>query len=73
MGNEHSGVSKTAIKMADRKVYIPMEGMVQSFNISVAAGIMMYEVKRQREEVGIKKYKLEEKEKEGLVKKIIWQ
>ncbi len=73
MGNEHSGVSKTAIKMADRKIYIPMEGMVQSFNISVAAGIMMYEVKRQREEAGIKKYKLDNEEKEKLVKKIIWQ
>jgi len=73
MGNEHSGVSKTAIKMADRKVYIPMEGMVQSFNISVAAGIMMYEVKRQRENAGIKKFKLDNEEREKLVKKIIWQ
>lgn len=73
MGNEHRGVSKTAIKMADRKVYIPMEGMVQSFNISVAAGILMYEIKRQREKAGIEKYRLEKEGKEKLKKKIIWQ
>jgi len=64
MGNEHRGVSETAIKMADRKIYIPMEGMVQSFNISVAAGIMMYEVSRQRKERGGGKYKQEVKKKD---------
>jgi len=61
MGNEHRGVSETAVKMADRKIYIPMEGMVQSFNISVAAGIMMYELSRQRKEEGGKKYKTKTK------------
>lgn len=49
-GNEHRGLSKEARKGADRKVYIPMKGMVQSFNLSVTAAILMYEINRQREE-----------------------
>ena len=48
LGNEHRGLSKTAVKMADEKIYIPMRGMVQSFNLSVSAAIVMYEVDRQR-------------------------
>lgn len=68
LGNEHRGLSPTAIKMADRKIYLPMVGMVQSLNLSVTAAIMMYEVARQREKVGKKKYFLEKKEVEGLIK-----
>jgi tRNA (guanosine-2'-O-)-methyltransferase len=48
LGNEHRGLSKTAVNMADEKIYIPMRGMVQSFNLSVTAAIMMYEADRQR-------------------------
>jgi tRNA (guanosine-2'-O-)-methyltransferase len=48
LGNEHRGLSETAIKMADEKIYIPMRGMVQSLNLSVTAAIMMYEIDRQR-------------------------
>ena len=47
-GNEHRGLSDEAIKGADEKIYIPMKGMVQSLNISVTAGIVMYELDRQR-------------------------
>jgi len=49
-GNEHSGLSLETIEAADRRVSIPMRGMVQSLNISVTAGIVMYEVVRQRME-----------------------
>ncbi len=49
-GNEHSGLSLETIEAADRKISIPMRGMVQSLNISVTAGIVMYEVTRQRME-----------------------
>lgn len=52
LGNEHRGLSPTAAKMADRKIYLPMVGMVQSLNLSVTAAIMMYEVTRQREMIG---------------------
>jgi tRNA (guanosine-2'-O-)-methyltransferase len=43
LGNEHRGLSEEAIKMADEKIYIPMLGMVQSLNLSVTAGICMWE------------------------------
>ncbi len=48
LGNEHRGLSEKAISIADEKIYIPMLGMVQSLNLSVTAGIVMYEYKRQR-------------------------
>jgi tRNA (guanosine-2'-O-)-methyltransferase len=47
-GNEHRGVSQSAIDGADEKIYIPMKGMVQSLNLSVTAGIVMWEYVRQR-------------------------
>jgi len=47
-GNEHFGLSLETIEAADKRVNIPMRGMVQSLNISVTAGIVMYEVTRQR-------------------------
>ncbi|MEE1097936.1 MAG: 23S rRNA (guanosine(2251)-2'-O)-methyltransferase RlmB [Bacteroidales bacterium] len=49
MGNEEKGVSPQIIKMADRLVFIPIKGVIESLNVSVAAGVMMYEVVRQRE------------------------
>ncbi len=48
VGNEHRGVSPTAIKAADRKLYLPMAGFVQSFNVSVTAALFLYEIARQR-------------------------
>ena len=56
LGNEHRGVSRKVITMSDRKIYIPMTGMVQSLNISVAAGIIMWEITRQRKNFGMEKY-----------------
>ncbi len=49
-GNEHGGLSSDAIKGADQTMYIPMNGMVQSLNISVTAGICLFEMSRQRNE-----------------------
>jgi tRNA (guanosine-2'-O-)-methyltransferase len=48
LGNEHRGVSDDAAELADKKIYIPMFGMVQSLNISVAAAVIIYEALRQR-------------------------
>jgi len=48
VGNEHRGVSPDAIRLADRKLYLPMQGFVQSFNVSVTAALFMYEIVRQR-------------------------
>jgi tRNA (guanosine-2'-O-)-methyltransferase len=48
LGNEHRGVSEEAAASADIKFQIPMFGMVQSLNVSVAAAITLYEAVRQR-------------------------
>lgn len=47
-GNEHRGVSPEAEKLADETFYIPMRGMIQSLNVSVAAAVSLYEAQRQR-------------------------
>ena len=41
LGNEYSGLSQQAQSMCDQFIYIPMSGMVQSLNVSVAAGILI--------------------------------
>lgn len=70
VGNESRGLSKKAIDLADKKIYIPMRGMVQSFNVSVTAAIFLYEVTRQRMDKP-KKYLLPPKEREKLVRDFI--
>jgi tRNA (guanosine-2'-O-)-methyltransferase len=47
-GNEHRGVSDEAAAQADGNFYIPMVGMIQSLNVSVAAAVALYEAFRQR-------------------------
>ncbi len=53
LGNEREGVSPAAAAAADVRVKIPMQGMVQSLNLSVAAGVLLYEALRQREARGM--------------------
>jgi len=48
MGNEHRGVSEEAAKLSDGTIYIPMRGMIQSLNVSVATAVTLYEAQRQR-------------------------
>lgn len=48
MGAEDVGISQEIMDLCDEKVYIPMFGKIESLNVSVAAGVMMYEVVRQR-------------------------
>ena len=47
-GNEHRGVSDEAAQEADGIIQIPMLGMIQSLNVSVACAIVLYETLRQR-------------------------
>jgi tRNA (guanosine-2'-O-)-methyltransferase len=47
-GNEHRGVSDDAAKGADGTFKIPMLGMIESLNISVACGVTLFEALRQR-------------------------
>lgn len=53
MGNEHSGVAQEWLDCVDGELYIPMRGMIQSFNVSVAAAIILAEAARQRELAGM--------------------
>jgi 23S rRNA (guanosine2251-2'-O)-methyltransferase len=48
MGSEETGISEEYLKLCDKKVKIPMVGETQSLNVAVAAGIIMFEVLRQR-------------------------
>jgi tRNA (guanosine-2'-O-)-methyltransferase len=48
MGNEHRGVDENVARLVDGELYIPMFGMVQSLNVSVAAATILYEAMRQR-------------------------
>ncbi|VAH28327.1 unnamed protein product [Triticum turgidum subsp. durum] len=42
VGNETMGISDVALKLSDMHCSVPMKGMVDSFNVSVAAGILMH-------------------------------
>ena len=48
MGREHTGLSKALEGRCDTLVSLPMAGEVASLNVSVATGICLYEVLRQR-------------------------
>ncbi len=47
-GNEHLGVSSEAGALADGRFMIPMYGMIESLNVSVACAVALYEALRQR-------------------------
>ena len=53
VGNEVEGVSKESLEIADKKILIPMYGMTQSLNVSVATAVILYEAQRQRELAGM--------------------
>lgn len=55
MGNEHRGVSEEAASKSDGTFYIPMMGIIQSLNVSVANAVTLYEACRQRQEAGMYK------------------
>ncbi|OUV70241.1 MAG: 23S rRNA (guanosine(2251)-2'-O)-methyltransferase RlmB [Flavobacteriales bacterium TMED123] len=48
MGSEEDGVSAEFLKICDAKAKIPMSGKIASLNVSVATGVILYEVIRQR-------------------------
>jgi tRNA (guanosine-2'-O-)-methyltransferase len=53
VGTELFGVSEAALALSDQQVMIPMKGMTQSLNVSVACAIVLYEAMRQREAAGL--------------------
>jgi len=48
LGSEGKGISAEYLKFADGEVSIPIQGDISSLNVSVAAGVLLYEVVRQR-------------------------
>ncbi len=64
-GNEHRGVTDKAIRLSDTILTIPMNGMVESLNVSVSAACVMAEITRQRSTNG-KPYTLLLKEQQQL-------
>ncbi|MCK9618731.1 MAG: 23S rRNA (guanosine(2251)-2'-O)-methyltransferase RlmB [Lentimicrobiaceae bacterium] len=48
LGSEEDGISHEYLKKADLQVKIPLLGEIASLNVSVAAGILLYEVVKQR-------------------------
>jgi 23S rRNA (guanosine2251-2'-O)-methyltransferase len=48
MGSEDTGIMPTLLKFTDNVVRIPLKGEIESLNVSVAAGLMLFEAVRQR-------------------------
>ncbi len=48
VGNEEKGIRKLTADKCDHLVYIPMKGKIQSLNVSVATGILLFEILKQR-------------------------
>ena len=48
MGSEEKGIYEANLRICSHQVRIPMSGVIESLNVSVAAGVMLYEAVRQR-------------------------
>ncbi|VEA69377.1 tRNA (guanosine(18)-2'-O)-methyltransferase [Serratia plymuthica] len=53
LGQEKTGITEEALALADQDIIIPMIGMVQSLNVSVASALILYEAQRQRHNAGM--------------------
>ena len=52
MGSEEDGIDPSLLRLCDQRLRIPMSGQIQSLNVGVAAGIMLFEVARHRGPAG---------------------
>lgn len=53
LSNEHQGTAPELAELVTDEIYIPMQGMVQSFNVSVAAAIILYQAYVHRQAAGM--------------------
>ena len=53
LGAERWGVNPETVAMCDETIIVPMRGMVQSLNVSVAAAVVLFEASRQRQAAGL--------------------
>lgn len=54
LGSEGKGISRSVLNFVDKKAALPLLGEINSLNVSVACGVFLYEVVRQRSKVYIK-------------------
>ena len=74
MGNEKEGTSQEVLALADEIIIIPMLGMAQSLNVSVATGLILYEAQRQLDEAGhYEKPQLSKEQREEIKKEWIYR
>ena len=66
LGNEKDGLTKECIQHTNLTYTIPMQGMVNSFNLSVSAGISLYDLVRRRRQYIQKKGDLDPAQKQKL-------
>lgn len=53
LGQELEGVTDRALALVDEQIHVPMYGMVESLNVSVAAAVILFEAERQRSTHGL--------------------
>jgi len=53
LGTELFGVSDATLSFVDQQIKIPMMGVTQSLNVSVACAVVLYEAQRQRQAAGM--------------------
>jgi len=53
LGAELDGVSDNSVHFANQEIAIPLNGMVESLNVSVANAVILFEIQRQRQEAGL--------------------
>jgi len=53
VGEEVDGITEEAVEKADASIIVPMFGMVQSLNVSVATAVILFEAQRQRKLAGL--------------------
>ena len=70
LGAEKWGVSEEAVNLMDENIHIPMRGMVESLNVSVAASALLFEAVRQRQIANLTPESGEGMSKETYKKKI---
>ena len=68
-GAEKHGISQEALAQADQEIIIPMVGMAQSLNVSVASALILYEAQRQRQLAGLyqQRCRLSQREQDRLL------
>jgi tRNA G18 (ribose-2'-O)-methylase SpoU len=66
LGSEQLGLSAESIALSDRRLTVPMPGMVRSLNLSVTAGVFLCELTRQRLLRGIEQYRYPQAEQQAL-------